>query len=296
MKSILVTGSDGFIGSHLVKKLYKFEEILDLVCVDKAPKRSLSWKLDVADEDFLYHLRDHNFDLIYHFGGPCSILQFKKDPFYCLDNSLGGFRNILRLAKICDARLIYPSSGNVYGSGEKYHSETDKHSPVNLYGLCKAWCENMAQDSSIDSVCLRIFCGYGPGEEMKGSLASVLYQFLSMMMRGESPVIWGDGSQMRDFIYIDDIIKGILASSTFANGPVINIASGFSYSYTYVISLINKILGADITPTFVDKPRDYVEKTFANNDLMKNVLKVEPRPLHIGIKQFIEHIDSKSIL
>lgn len=296
--NILITGSDGFIGSHLVKRFSDalIFKTVKLVCVDKSPKHEDTLRMNIASKRFLKYFRSTEFDFIFHFGSPCSILQFKKNPGYCVDNTITGFRNILKLAEKSEAKLIYPSSGNVYGSSDKPFCETDKTTPVNLYGICKAWCESMAQSPKVNSVGLRIFCGYGTGEEMKGNLASVLYQFLIRMMKGKSPIIWGDGSQTRDFIFIEDMVNGILASAVLKGIPFVNIASGVSTSYNDLVKLINEILETDLIPTYVDKPDNYVVKTSANIDLMKFILGVKPRSLDVGIEQFIEHIEPKSIL
>lgn len=294
MMNILITGSDGFIGSHLVKRFKDtlvYGSEINLVCVDKSPKRKDTLRMNVASKRFLKYFRGSEFDFIFHFGSPCSILQFKKNPGYCVDNTLTSFRNILRVAEKNNAKLIYPSSGNIYGSSDHPLCETDKSRPSNLYGICKSWCESMANYPSTTAIGLRIFCGYGPGEEMKGYLGSVLYQFLCKMMKGKSPVIWGDGTQMRDFVYIDDLVNGILASAVLEGIPFVNLASGSSTSYNELVRIINVVLGSDISPVYVEKPENYIEKTFANVELMKIALGVKPRSLAEGIRQFSSYLD-----
>ena len=280
---MLVTGSNGFIGANLVQKLLELRYIP--WGVDRVGETDLS--LDVASPEFLKYFQGHKFDYIFHFGSPCSILQFKKDPRSCVDNTLSGFRNVLKLAKSSGAKLIYASSGNVYGSKETPHFETDRVNPVNLYGICKSWCENMAQDLNVETLGLRIFCGYGAGEEKKGYLGSVVYQFLKEMRMGRAPVIWGDGSQKRDFIYITDIVEGIIRSMKVNSGvKVLNLASGSSHSYLEVVKVINRVLGSDLEPIFQEKPEGYVESTFADVKLMKQVLKLNPLDLRSGIEEF----------
>jgi len=152
------------------------------------------------------------------------------------------------------------------------------------------WCETLAQLSSADALGLRIFCGHGSGEEMKGYLGSVIYQFLSEMIKGSSPVIWGDGSQMRDFIHIDDMIDGIIKSMDVNNFKILNLASGYSYNYNYVVYTINQLLRTDLSPKYMDKPKNYVDKTLADVTLMRATLDLDPRPLYAGLKQFTEYL------
>lgn len=288
MMQILITGSAGFIGSHLVKKLSNLP--MKLVCVDKSPKRVDTLKMDVADGRFLEYFRHQKFDYILHFGSPCSVLQFNKNPVECMANTVDGFCNVLILAKRCDAQLIFPSSGNIYGSKDTVHSELDNPKPCNLYGKAKLRCEYLADRFTVSNIALRIYCGYGSGEEMKGYLASVLYQFLSRMMRGKSPIIWGDGLQVRDFVHIDDIVRVVLRCLTMKVSAKVNVASGVSYSYNDLVALINEVLGTNISPRYVAKPFRYVDKTYADITYMRSILGVEPKPLKEGVKQFSEYL------
>jgi len=287
----LVTGSDGFIGSHLVKRLDELG--LDLVCVDKAPKTDRSLKMDVASKEFLNYFRDQKFDYVFHLGSPCSILQFNENPRYCIVNTMMGFENALKLAEKTNAKLVYPSSGNVYGSQKLLCREIDAPFPVNMYGYSKLICESIAQYSSVDTLGLRIFCGYGCGEEMKRCLGSVVYLFLKNMMNGKNPVIWGDGYQMRDFIYIDDIIEGIIGAINITGIKVLNLASGTSVTYNELVKVINRVLGTEIQPMYVEKPLGYVDKTFADISLMRSTLKLSLTSLEGGIKLFSEYLRAR---
>ena len=291
MKKILVTGSDGFIGSHLVRELERTGS--EIICVDKAPKQKDTLRMNVASKRFVKYFKKKDFDYIYHFGSPCSVLLFNKNPEKCLDNTLSGFRNIISIIKDKDTKLIYPSSGNVYGSKSTPHSELDQTKPCNLYGIGKAWCEYVVQVSKVNAIGLRIFCAYGDGEEMKGYLSSVLCQFLKDVMNRRSPLIWGDGSQTRDFIYIDDLIEGILGSAMLEGFPFMNLGSGVSTDYNDLVKIINKVLGSDIAPQYIERPKNYVLKTFADTHLMRLTLGLIPRSLEDGISRFVEYMDLK---
>ena len=129
----------------------------------------------------------------------------------------------------------------------------------------------------------RIFTGFGPREELKGELASVVYHFLSEMMAGRSPVIWGDGEQTRDFVYIDDIIDNILLDFQFDTG-IKEIGTGISYSLNTVVNMINLYLGTDIQPEHIDKPQQYIENTICSNPCDCKV------SLEEGIKKILDRI------
>lgn len=288
----LVTGSDGFIGQNLVKRLRKMG--IEVVCIDKHPKKLCTTKLDVATKDFIKYLTLQNveFDYIFHFGSPCSVIQFNQDPTYCVENTLTGFRNILEIAERWNAKLIYPSSGNVYGAHKGLHHELLQPNPVNLYGVCKYQCEQIAEKSDVVTIGLRIYAGYGHGEEIKGNIASIIYLFLHDMMKGVSPVIWGNGTQTRDFIHIDDIVNGIVKSMRIKRTSIINVATGRSHSYNEVIDIINKILDMDILPVYKSKPENYVDKTRADISLMRKNLGLVPLTLEEGISQFVKYLEN----
>lgn len=288
----LVTGSDGFIGQNLVKRLRKMG--MDVVCIDKYPKKLCTMKLDVATKDFIKYITLQNveFDYVFHFGSPCSVIQFNQDPFYCIDNTLRGFINVLELTERWNAKLIYPSSGNVYGAHKGLHHELLQPKPINLYGMCKCISELMANRSNIETIGLRVYAGYGHGEEIKVNVASVIYLFLRDMMKNVSPVIWGDGTQTRDFIHIDDVVNGIVKSMRLNRTHIINVATGRSHSYNEIIDIINKILDTDILPVYKSKPKNYVDKTRADITLMKKLLGLTPLTLEEGITKFVDYLEN----
>lgn len=275
--TVLVTGSNGFLGKNLVKRLKSLG--IDTICISKPCS--------------LDRFNQKNLDTIFHLGGPCSIIQFNKDPFDCVQNTINSFLTVLGLAQSTNAKLIYPSSGNIYGS-QFIQNELSIPRPCNLYGRCKLWCEEMAQSfPNIDITILRIFAGYGPGEERKGELASVICHFLKNMMVNHQPIVWGDGEQRRDFIYVDDIVDGFLASMK-TKERVVNLGSGISYSFNQVIEIINGVLGSHIEPKFVEKPKIYVDKTQANITLMNKMLGVQPISLKDGIRKFAKYLREKA--
>ena len=108
-------------------------------------------------------------------------------------------------------KLIYASSGSVYGNTPLPQSENQEPKPANLYGVAKLALEKIASvySDQVESVGLRIFAGYGPGEEHKGEIASPVAIFLFAALKGEPLVIYGNGEQSRDFIYIDDVVGGL---------------------------------------------------------------------------------------
>lgn len=299
-KRAIVTGGAGFIGQNLVQRLCC--EGADVTVVDNfvhSPKENLlpfKDSIHIIESDVgnkaLTDQLDGSYDFIFHFGAPSSIILFDEDPLNTFSATTAGFINILNLAIAKDVeKVVYPSSGSVYGRGILPNLENTNANPGNLYGVAKLSCEKIAAISSpdIESTGLRIFAGYGMGEKHKGKFASPVSLFLDAIATGRSPLVYGDGNQSRDFIYIDDVVEAILKSAELSNlPPIINVGSGKSYSFNEVIGLINRYLGSQIPPIYVNKPANYLERTQADTTLLYRSLSVKPRDLEKGLADYVE--------
>jgi UDP-glucose 4-epimerase len=159
-----------------------------------------------------------------------------------------------------------------------------------LYGVGKLTCEHIAKlySSTVPSVGLRIFAGYGPGEEHKGEIASIITLFMNDIARNSRPIIFGDGTQSRDFVFIDDIVEAILRSVDSSSTGITNVGSGQSHTFNEVLSLIGSLLGMDIRPQYVDKPAQYFEHTLADTTRMRKVLGISPMSLEDGLRKYLK--------
>jgi len=293
-KRVLITGGAGFIGSQLARRLLKENAhviILDNFSVGKKENIPPDCEViegDVTDEKTLNKIND--IDYVFHFGAPSSVILFNENPKLCIHTTICGFVNVLEWAKRAGVRkVVYPSSGSVYGNTPLPQREDMQPHPTNLYGICKLTCELIAEKYSKDvpNVGLRIFAGYGPGEAHKEKIASVVTLFLNSLLKNERPVIFGNGLQRRDFVYIDDIVAAILGSTENHIQGVINVGSGCSYSFNEVLDMLNSMLNKKIEPIYIDKPINYLENTLADITKMKAILKIEPIPLGEGLKRYL---------
>ncbi len=225
MKKIGITGIDGFIGSALAKKCSNYE-------VYSYPRKDL--------------------DYLFLFGSPSSNIIFDQNIDYCFEETISSFLNAIQFCRDNHIKLIYPSSATVYNKNTSY-------------AHCKAVLEEIHQAYGGDVLGLRIFAGYGVGEAHKGDYASIVYQFCQQMKRGERPVIFGDGTQTRDFVYIDDIVDAILENKD--KTGIIDIGTGLNSSFNEVVHLINCYLDTNIEPKYVKKPTQYVEETKCSNPI-----------------------------
>jgi len=304
-KKVLITGISGFIGSNLGKELLK--RGAQIYAIDnfsytdsEMAKKKLSNLInkinliagDVSD-DKTWRDVPKDIEYIFHFAASSSITLFKKYPEKCYNETVWGLQRAFEFAKENDVKkVIYPSSGSNYAGNKMPHKEDIYVKPRNLYGAAKVACEGLAASYSdfVKSVGLRIFAGYGPGEEWKGDFGSVIYLFIQDYMRGKTPEVWGDGKQTRDFIYIDDIIKAVIKSSEIDYVGIINVGTGKSISFRELLEIIKKTIGTDISPVFVPKEANYVENLEADTTLMKNLLEIEPIRPEEGIKKFVSYL------
>ena len=295
-KKILITGIHGFLGTHLAKRLHLDNEIIGINQSNQNKNFELSniriIEGDISNKNILENINT-DIDLIFHFGSPTSVVLFKKDPIKYFDNTINGMKNILEFAKINSIKkLIYPSSGSVYANNFPPHDENVIPKPSNKYGIAKVECENLAKKyvDEVNSIGLRIFAAYGPGEEKKQNLSSVINLFLDDVSKNNVPVIFGDGKQTRDFIYIEDVITGILNSAELSQQGIINVGSGISTSFNQIIEKISVQTGKEINPQYVKKESSYIDNLQADTKLMKSILKINPTSIDSGIKKFAQYL------
>lgn len=298
-KRALVTGAAGFIGHHLVKRLTRIgAEVVALDNFSIGKKENLKlfegeiMEADVCERNLIRRIKG-DIDFILHFGAPSSVILFNRDLVKRFDETVSGFLNIMELAKEKNVeKVVYPSSGSLYGKSTRPQSENMKPQPANLYGVAKLTCEEIARlyQYAVKSVGLRIFAGYGPGEDHKGEIASPVTIFLKAIMKDESPIVYGDGTQSRDFVYIDDVIEAIIKATEKETHQIMNVGSGRTYTFNYVIKVINELLGKNVKPRYIHKPLNYLERTQADISLMKNALAIEPLTLEKGLKRYLDCI------
>ena len=307
-KKILVTGATGFIGLALSKELIKKGAEVYSISDSKYfneefAKEKLNFldkikiiRGDVSKETSWSKLPE-GIEYIFHFAAPSSITLFKKSPEECYYQTVFGLYQAFEFAKKNNVKkIIYPSTGNVYSGNEPPHIETILPNPKNLYAASKIACEALANSYGdfVKSIGLRISAGYGPGEERKIGFGSPPLMFIKDLMEGKPPEIWGDGSQTRDFLYIEDLVKMILKSAEIDYLGVVNIGSGESISFKKLIEKIQSILNSKINAIFIPKEVNYVERIEMDLSLNKKLFGINPISLDEGLKKFIDYLKASS--
>jgi UDP-glucose 4-epimerase len=286
----LVTGGAGFIGSNLVKKLLEMGEDVRILDNFATGKRENilplinNPHLTVIEGDLRsFHIvrtAVKGVDYILHQGALPSVPRSINDPITTNDVNILGTLNILEAAKEFGVkRVVCASSSSIYGNSETLPKvETMPVNPMSPYALTKyaqeRYCQIYYNLYSLETVALRYFNVFGPNQDPTSQYSAVIPKFIKLMSEDKEPVIYGDGTQSRDFTYVDNVVYANLlaCNAEKAAGEVINVACGESYMLLELVKMINEILGKNIEPKFdLERPGD-VKHSCAGIDKAKELL------------------------
>ena len=195
------------------------------------------------------------------------------DANLMMRRNVEGFRNVLDLAERWGAQVVWASSAATYGRLPPPHAEGVEPAPLNVYGYSKLAMEHLAAKYAErlphPTVGLRYFNVYGPGEHHKAKFASMIGQLARVMKHGERPRIFKQGEQKRDFVYIDDVVDANLLATQCHESGVYNVGSGAAASFNDVVAQLNRALGTDLPPDYIDNPYDFFQ-THTEADLTRS--------------------------
>ena len=303
----LVTGGAGFIGSNLAFTLVE-ERRAEVVVLDNFSsgnfKNLLNFKGDVLAYDILgrdWWDKTGKVDAIFHEAAITDTTV--HDQKRMMEVNVEGFRNILSFALEKGVkRVVYASSAGVYGNGECPMKEDQPLLPENVYGFSKAMMDNVAREfaaahSDITLVGLRYFNVYGPREYYKGHAASMMYQLYLQMKAGKRPRIFKYGEQVRDFVYVKDIVRGNLNALEAEKSCVCNLASGKPGNFNEVVEALNKAMGTDLAPEYFDNPYNFYQmKTQGDLRYAKAYLNYRPEwNLESGIADYVKEMKKSGL-
>jgi len=266
MKTALVTGAAGFIGSHLVEALlargYRVRG-LDNLSTGRRDNLDGAW----SDEQFTFlkgDVRDgatveravDGVDCVFHLAARTSVPASVEQPAETTAVNCTGTAAVFETAREEDARVVFASSAAVYGSDVPVPTPEDATlTPESPYALSKQYGEQLAGAAGVDAVSVRFFNVYGPRQDADGPYAAVIPAFVERMRAGERPVVYGDGEQTRDFVFVTDVIDAIVRAVEHGNsGAVYNVGSGRRVSITGLVEALNSVLDTDLDPVY-DDPR-----------------------------------------
>lgn len=300
----VITGGAGFLGSALANTLarqgHTVRVLDDLSTGDPSrldPNVTLT-RGDVTDVPKLWSLLQ-GVDCVYHLAARVAVSESVLYPREYNATNVGGTVALIQAVHDAGARrLVFTSSGAVYGDqGVQPLREEDLPRPASPYAVSKLSAEYYLNTIGalwgIETVNLRIFNAYGPGQIARVSHPPVIPAVVRQALGGGSIIVHGDGRQKRDFVYVDDVVTALINASTASNVNrlTINIGSGVATTINNVVSEVGAALGKELTPLYVTAESGGVSTMQADLSRAKERLNYEPKvSLKVGLQRVVESL------
>ena len=307
MKTYLVTGGAGFIGSHLVTALVERGDavrVLDNLStgrksnLDHVRSQIEFTEGDLTNPGDVARAVD-GVEVVFHQAALASVPRSVAQPLDTNAACVTGTVNVLEAARTHGVRrVVYAGSSSVYGdrTAAAAKHETDLPAPVSPYAAAKAagelYCQAFTATYGLETVSVRYFNVFGPRQDPNSEYAAVIPKFVTRMLAGERPIVFGDGRQSRDFTFVANVVEGNLlaAEATAAAGLTINVACGEQLTLLELIAAINRVLGTELEPVFEPPRAGDVRDSLADISLARRVLGYEPVvDFEEGLRQSIDY-------
>lgn len=305
---VLITGGAGLVGSYITDLLVK-EGVAEIIVLDNFTRGrldNLAWAKehgplvivegDIRDRQLLAEVTQ-GVDVVFH-QAAIRITQCAEEPRLALEVLADGTFNVLEAAvKAGVKKVVAASSASIYGMAEDFPT-TESHHPYNnrtLYGAAKVFNEGLLRSFydmyGLDYVALRYFNVYGPRMDIYGVYTEVLIRWMDRIAAGQSPLIFGDGKQTMDFVYIEDIARAnILAAKADISDAVFNIASGVETSLNDLAHSLAKVMGSDLKPEYgPERNVNPVQRRLADVSKAKQLIGFEAEvSLEEGLRRLVD--------
>ena len=306
---ILVTGGAGFIGSHLVDRLIKEDH--EVVVLDNFSSGNIEnlkhhlqsgmfnlVKGDVRSSDKVKEAI-RNVDAVFHLAAIVSVPLSVENPVLVNDVNVAGTLNLLEASSKADVqRFIYASSSAVYGEVDRLPiDERRPTSPISPYAVSKLaaehYCKVFFQNYGLDTLCFRYFNVYGP-RQAGDSYSGVITQFINRLKHRKPPIIYGDGNQTRDFVYINDVVEAnmLALKCRHCSGEAINVGTGKPTTINELTNLLTESFGQSRVKLVYKAAREGdVRHSHADIGKAERILGYEPKiTLKEGIRTLLKNV------
>ncbi len=288
----LVTGGGGFIGSHLVRTLVRRGERVRVLDNGFAGSRDriadvlghVEWiDGDIRDAEMVRRAC-RGVEVVLHHAAVASPFRSIAEPLMAHDVNVTGTLNVLIAARDESVRrVVFASSAAVYGNLPTTPKiEALPLQPVSPYGVHKlageSYCPVWHSIYGLETVALRYFNVFGPSQDPKSEYAAVIPRFITTVLAGETPVVYGDGEQSRDFIYVGNVVDINLLAATVpaAAGMIMNVGTGKKITLNLLLAEIGRIVGREIVATYEPVRPGDVYESLADVSRLRSVLQYEP--------------------
>ena len=302
-KKALVTGGAGFIGSHLTEKLH--QNNIEVLVVDNLltgkKENLLSLDLentiygDVGSEETLKIIKNFNPDVCFHLAAQSSVVISVEDPLLDFEHNLLQPVQLIKtlLETDCKQFIFTSSGGTIFGEPEVIPTSEDDYAgePASPYGLAKKklneLIEVMLQNETMSYSILNLSNVYGPRQDPYGE-AGVMSIFTGKLINNETPTIYGDGKQTRDYIYVLDVVDALIKSAETDDNLFLNIGTGVETSVNELVLILSEKISWDGEPEYAPKREGELLRSVLNNERAKSQIGWEPKyTLDTGLDELI---------
>lgn len=306
-KNILITGGLGFIGSHITNSLIDNNNIF---IIDNLSTGKLEYlnnqnhenmtliKEDLGKLDLNKYLKD--IDFVFHLAAMVSVPSSIDNPIKCNQENVN---NTIKLLNACVnnniKKIIFSSSSAIYGENTNMPlNENEIPQPKSPYAASKASCElylkSFYESYDLNYVALRYFNVFGPKQDKNSPYSAVIPNFIDALLKNKQPIIYGDGEQTRDFVYVEDVAKANIAACKSKYNGIINIARGKEITINQLYNIVKTTLNSEIEAKYLPKRQGDIKYSKADISNMQKInLRINPDKFEKQLSKTVKWFESE---
>ena len=306
----LVTGGAGFIGSHLAAQLavdgHDVRILDNLASGHRSNVLAIGEDVELVEGDIQSYERVHNAvagcEMVFHQAALPSVPRSVQDPLTSNATNVTGTLNVLLASRDAGVRrVVFASSSSIYGAQPELPAREDATPlPISPYATaklaCEGYCRSFGEVYGLETVALRYFNVFGPRQDPRSEYAAVIPRFINAMLAGDTPTVFGDGEQSRDFTFVDDVVEANLLAMDAPGvaGQVFNVAGGQRTTVNGLLEELRAVMEVTVEPQYVPARPGEVKHSLADVSRARSVLGWTPRvDLREGLLRTVEHFDSE---